>query len=92
MPGEVNELIPTRGAKTNARDEHAGQRTRGPAAQLVALGMKNLAPFASVHHRLDVDALLALCAQQIPTLSVSDFTRNPGSPERLPRLELQTND
>ena len=65
-----------------------GRRLR-PAARLFELGMKNLAPFAPRHHRLDVEALRALCARQIATLSASEFTRNPWHPGHLPKVELQ---
>ena len=59
-----------------------------PAARLFELGMRNIAPFAPVHHRLDVRALLALCEAQVEVLVAGDFERNPWEPGRLPRVEL----
>ena len=65
-----------------------GRRLR-PAARLFALGMRNLAPFAPVHHRLDVTALLALCEDQMAALAAGDFECNPWSPGNAPRLALR---
>ena len=67
-----------------------GQRL-WPAARLFELGMKNIAPFAPVHHRLDVETLLALCEKQVAALAAGDFARNPWSPQHLPRVELHLN-
>ena len=71
------------------RPEHPkdGRRLR-PAARLFALGMKNIAPFAPVHHRLDVAALIVLCERYATALSESRLGLNPWNPERLPRVEL----
>ncbi len=64
-----------------------GRRLR-PAARLFALGMKNIAPFAPLHHRLDVGEQIALCARYASALSQNEFTQNPWHPARLPRVEL----
>lgn len=64
-----------------------GRRLR-PAGRLFELGMRNVAPFAPVHHRLDVRALMALCEAQMSALVAGDYARNPWEPGRLPRVEL----
>ena len=75
--------------KQYLRPDHPkdGRRLR-PAARLFALGMKNIAPFSPVHHRLDVRALVALCEAQVAALVAGDFARNPWEPQRLPQVEL----
>ena len=75
--------------KQHLRPDHPkdGRRLR-PAARLFDLGVKNIAPFAPVHLRLDVAALCALCTRHAGALTESTFTRNPWTPERLPRVEL----
>ena len=65
-----------------------GRRLR-PAARLFEMGMRNIGPFAPVHHRLDVAALRALCTRQVTALSASEFTQNPWHPNQLPNVELQ---
>ena len=65
-----------------------GKRLR-PAARLFALGMKNIAPFAPVHLRLEVGALIALCEEHIAELNAHTFAQNPWNPGLLPRLDLQ---
>ena len=75
--------------KQHARPWHAkdGARLR-PASRLFALAMKNLAPFAPMHLRLDVRAVCALCEDHLLALEAGEFSRNPWSPEALPIIEL----
>ena len=75
--------------KQHLRPDHPkdGRRLR-PAARLFALGVKNIAPFAPAHHRLDIAALIALCESHAAELTRADFTRNPWSPGHLPHLAL----
>ncbi len=87
-------LIQIAGAFVHLRKQHLrpnhpkdGQRLR-PAARLFALGVKNLTPFAPEHHRLDVHALIGLCAAHVTALAAGDFARNPWSPGHLPHLAL----
>ncbi len=72
------------------RPEHPkdGRRLR-PAARLFEMGMRNIAPFAPLHHRLDVNALLLLCENHVAALIAGHFTRNPWSPESAPRIALR---
>ena len=91
-------LIQIAGAFVHLRKQHLrpthpkdGRRLR-PAARLFDLGMRNLAPFAPRHHRLDVRALLALCEAQVNALVTGDFERNPWEPGRLPQVELSGNE
>ena len=76
--------------KQYLRPEHPkdGQRLK-PAARLFEMGMRNIAPFAPVHHRLDVNALLALCEDHVSALVAGNCTRNPWQPEMLPRVALR---
>lgn len=64
-----------------------GQRLR-PAARLFDLGMRNIAPFAPVHHRLDVIALTILCEQTAALLVAGHFKQNPWSPSTAPVVRL----
>ena len=75
--------------KQHLRPDHPkdGRRLR-PAARLFDLGVKNIAPFAPVHFRLDVRGLIALCTAHVAALTAGDFARNPWSPARLPHLAL----
>ncbi len=76
--------------KQHARPGHAkdGRRLR-PAVRLFALATANLTPYGPRHLGLNVDAVLALCAEQVAAIVASDFTRNPWSPQHLPRLAPQ---
>jgi hypothetical protein len=75
--------------KQYLRPEHPkdGKRLR-PAWRLFELGMRNLDPFRPHHLSLDVDALDALCGGLANRILVSDFTRNPWSPESAPHIGL----
>ena len=57
-----------------------------PAVRLFELARANLAPYEPRHLSLDVAAARALCAQQAALIAGTDFTRNPWSPDRAPRL------
>ena len=71
------------------RPEHPkdGKRLR-PAVRLFRLGMEKIRPYGPVHLRLDVAALLELCAQQTREIEASAFGRNPWRPENAPRVNL----
>jgi Domain of unknown function (DUF309) len=64
-----------------------GQRLR-PAARLFTLGMRNIAPFAPVHHRLDVNALTTLCEKTLAVLVSGHFKNNPWHPSTAPFVQL----
>jgi predicted metal-dependent hydrolase len=76
--------------KQHARPSHAkdGARLR-PAARLFALALKNLAPFAPSHLRLDVRAACALCEEHLLALEAAAFSRNPWRPDALPAITLR---
>lgn len=78
--------------KQHERPWHAkdGKRMR-PAARLFALALRNIAPFAPMHLRLDVEACCRLCAEHIAELERTEFAINPWNPDHLPRIELQPN-
>jgi hypothetical protein len=75
--------------KQHARPWHAkdGARLR-PASRLFQLARKNLAPFAPLHLRLDVAAVISLCDTHIAQLARSEFQHNPWEPDRRPGIEL----
>jgi hypothetical protein len=64
-----------------------GGRLR-PAVRLFELAEKNLAPFASRHHALDVAAVLDLLRSTREKIVTSDYKTNPWSPENAPKLTL----
>lgn len=78
--------------KQAARPTHAkdGRRLR-PATRLFALAIANLTGYGPRHLALDVDAICALCAHYIATITDADFRSNPWSAERAPRLSLGAN-
>jgi len=59
-----------------------------PAVRLFRLAEKNLAPYAPMRHRFDIEAFLQLIRQQIDTILTSDHRANPWSPQTAPRLGL----
>jgi len=63
-------------------------RRLGPAVRLFRLAEKNLTPFGPVRHHFDVAALLRLIHTTAEAVVVSNFTRNPWSPETAPLLVL----
>ncbi|CAN5556401.1 hypothetical protein BH20VER1_BH20VER1_31270 [soil metagenome] len=63
-------------------------RRLGPAVRLFELADHNLEPFGAWRHGFNIDALRALMARTAREIVDSDFTRNPWSPERAPRLSL----
>lgn len=60
-----------------------------PAVRLFALAEKNLAPFAPVHHGLDLDGLLQLLRQKREAILASDYSSNPWTPKNAPTLTLR---
>lgn len=62
-----------------------GKRLR-PACRLFALGLANLLPYGARHLALDLGAVERMCARHVAGIVASDFTVNPWSPERAPRL------
>lgn len=62
-----------------------GRRLR-PAARLFDLASANLAAYAPSHLGLDVDAVRALCAQQVDALTALGFSSNPWSPAVAPQI------
>jgi hypothetical protein len=65
-----------------------GKRLR-PAVRLFELGMTNLAEFRPHHMSLDVEALCALCSQNVAAIVDSDYARNPWTPDSAPVLRLE---
>ncbi|MFN2474855.1 MAG: DUF309 domain-containing protein [Chthoniobacterales bacterium] len=63
-------------------------RRLGPAVRLFALAEANLEPFGAVRHGFDIGALRALLARTARAIVDSEFTRNPWSPARAPKLFL----
>ena len=64
-----------------------GRRLK-PAVRLFLLAEENLAPYAPLHHSLDVAALVDLLRREREKVTASDFKTNPWSPASAPRLEL----
>jgi hypothetical protein len=56
--------------------------------RLFQLAQKNLSNFAPRHHALDVAALCQLLSQYADEIVASEYTINPWSPERAPKLKL----
>lgn len=69
--------------------DHAvdGRRLR-PGWRLFRLGVSNIQPYTPKHMRLDVEALIALCADYSLLLEQSEFRVNPWHPDRRPRIDL----
>jgi hypothetical protein len=63
-------------------------RRLGPAVRLFALAERNLEPFGAIRYGFNIDGLRALMARTARDIVDSEFTRNPWSPERAPRLVL----
>ncbi len=73
--------------KQYLRPDHPKDGRRlAPASRLFDLAAGNLSPFAPVHLRLDVSAVLALANETSAHLRRSDFTLNPWSPDHLPQI------
>ncbi|MEP7015157.1 MAG: DUF309 domain-containing protein [Verrucomicrobiota bacterium] len=64
-----------------------GRRLR-PAVRLFRLAEKNLTLFQPQHHGLDVTALCDLLRANAERIVASDYSTNPWSPEKAPKLEL----
>lgn len=79
--------------KQHLRPQHPkdGRRLR-PAFRLFALVVENLAPYAPRHLRLDVNTLLIEAGRLRAEIEAGGFLRNPWSPERPPRIELDGGD
>ena len=60
-----------------------------PAVRLFRLAQKNLANFAPWHHALDVAALCQLLSRYADEIVASDYTINPWSPDKAPKLQLR---
>ncbi len=76
--------------KQRERPWHAkdGARLR-PAARLFQLALKNLAPYAPEHLRLDVRAVCLLCENHLLAIEAGGFAINPWNPENLPVIVLR---
>ncbi len=73
------------------RPHHHKDGTRmKPATRLFDLGMENIAPFAPLHHQLDVEALIRFCAKTRDAIFSSEFQSNPWNPAFLPQLRLES--
>jgi len=73
--------------------EHPSHAKHGrrlpPAVRLFHLAKKNLASFAPFHHALDVAALCKLLSRYADEIVASEYTINPWSPEKAPKLGLR---
>ncbi len=79
--------------KQRERPWHAKDGRRlAPAARLLALAEKNLAPYAPHHLGCDVDALCRWMAELRSGIAGSEYRENPWSPESRPRLDLTPRD
>jgi hypothetical protein len=56
--------------------------------RLFRLAEKNLTPFGPERYGFDVEGLLALIRRTSAAVVESEFTRNPWSPDRAPKLSL----
>jgi hypothetical protein len=76
--------------KQYARPEHPtdGRRLH-PAARLLVLGMKNLAPFGPAHMGLEVESVCRLCGDWRDLIESSCYRENPWRPGTGPILSLQ---
>ena len=75
--------------KQHARPTHPKDgRRMYPAVRLFRLAEKNLAPFAPIRHRFDVEDFLRLLQRQTEAILVSDHRENPWTPQTAPRLQL----
>lgn len=75
--------------KQYLRPDHPkdGRRLR-PAVRLFRLGIGNIEPYGPQHLHLDVAALCEECRAWVEAIQVTEYTRNPWSPETMPRVEL----
>jgi hypothetical protein len=75
--------------KQHARPTHPKDgRRMYPAVRLFRLAEKNLAPFAPIRHRFDVEDFLRLLQQQTEAILASDHRENPWTPQSAPQLRL----
>jgi predicted metal-dependent hydrolase len=60
-----------------------------PAVRLFRLAEKNLQPFAPRRHRFEIEEFLDLLREQVNAILVSDYRRNPWTPETAPKIALE---
>jgi hypothetical protein len=63
-------------------------RRLAPAVRLFRLAEKNLTPFGPERYGFDVAGLLELIERTAGEVVRSEYTRNPWSPDRAPKLSL----
>jgi hypothetical protein len=87
-------LIQIAGAFVHLKKQHArpnhptdGRRLH-PASRLLALGIKNISPFAPFHMGLQVVDVSDLCTEWRHKIEASEFRINPWSPGAGPRLNI----
>ncbi len=77
--------------KQHARPTHPKDgRRMYPAVRLFRLAEKNLAPYAPVRHRFNVEGFLDLLRHQVEAILASGHRENPWKPESAPQLGLVT--
>ena len=64
-------------------------RRLGPAVRLFQLAEKHIAPYAPLHHALDVTAFLILLRTHREMIVQSEFRVNPWSPATAPKVKLR---
>lgn len=75
--------------KQNARPDHPkDSRRMHPAVRLFVLGEKNIAPFAPFHMGLNVNFVLAMCAEWRLRITNTNYSINPWHPNSGPRIHL----
>lgn len=75
--------------KQRARPTHPKDgRRMYPAVRLFRLAEKNLAPYAPVRHRFDVENFLRLLRGQVDAILASEHQENPWTPETAPQIGL----
>jgi hypothetical protein len=60
-----------------------------PAVRLFRLALKNLSEYGPIRHGFDVAGFRQLLEANVNEILQSDYKKNPWSPERAPKLELE---
>jgi hypothetical protein len=79
--------------KQHSRPDHPvdGRRLH-PAARLLSLGSRNIAPYGPVHMDLDIQRLCAVCCEWKYGIERHAFSKNPWNPDSKPAITLLNTD
>lgn len=75
--------------KQHARPDHPvdGRRLH-PAARLLSLGIRNIAPYGPVHMDLEIERYCGACEEWKSRIEQNAFSKNPWNPDSKPVITL----